>query len=187
MTKKLVSTGNEALSGQELGRGPNWSARIRNLFCRSLKAALPAAAMALAGPAIALAGQLAPPSDLQFKLQQQGANVLMTVSGKVNTTSLLTTGVNKWSLLSSGNGDGLAYLGLNSVYGFTPAPFKIYTGAYATTPQSTSGLPTLGNTVPTTGTTSALVGIDTNPRIALDSSYVSESPINGTAVFPSQT
>jgi hypothetical protein len=144
-------------------------------------------------------------SILKFRLEQKGSDVLMTVSGNINTTRLLTTiGAASWSELSRGNGDSSkSYIGQSDVFGFTPTSYRIYTGAFpasyrvqaaafVTVPQGPINLPSLGaaTVTPATivSTTSAFVGIyNASPRLALDSSYVSDSPINGTSLFSNQT
>jgi hypothetical protein len=132
-------------------------------------------------------------SILKFRLEQKGTGVLMTVSGNINTTRLLTTiGATSWSELSRGNGDSSkSYIGQSDVFGFTPTSYRIYTGAFVTVPQGPVNLPSLVATALTpatiVSTTSAFVGINNNPRIALDSSYVSDSEINGTSLFSDQT
>lgn len=78
MTEKLMSQKTGARNGRRL----NWSDRIRNFVGRSLKAALP-------GVAIALASQVQTQADLAFKLEQVGSDVVMSVSGNINTGTLV--------------------------------------------------------------------------------------------------
>jgi len=99
MMKKMVSAGNEAPTGDGLGRGMRWSDRIRNFVGRSLKAALP-------GVAIAMASQVQTQADILFELKQIGPDVVLKGSGSVNTTTLLANG---WSAGFNNNNYGQLY------------------------------------------------------------------------------
>ena len=81
MTEKLMSQKTGARNGRRL----NWSDRIRNFVGRSLKAALP-------GVAIALASQVQTQADITFKAEQVGPDVVLTATGSINTGQLFANG-----------------------------------------------------------------------------------------------
>ena len=81
MTEKLMSQKTGARNGRRL----NWSDRIRNFVGRSLKAALP-------GVAIALASQVQTQADITFKAEQVGPDVVFTATGSINTVQLFDNG-----------------------------------------------------------------------------------------------
>ena len=81
MTEKLMSQKTGARNGRRL----NWSDRIRNFVGRSLKAALP-------GVAIALASQVQTQADITFKVEQVGPDVVFTATGSINTVQLFANG-----------------------------------------------------------------------------------------------
>ena len=127
MTEQLKSPG----SGAPSGRGLNWSESFRRLWNRCLKPVLPAAAIALASQVQGLA------SDLRFKIEQTGADVVMTVSGSINTSTLLTGG--GWTTLNAG-GSAYAYI-LSSVVGFNGSSQSMLRGPWTYTSGGELSLP----------------------------------------------
>jgi len=153
MMKKLVSAGNKVPTGDGLGRGMRWSDRISNFVGRSLKAALPGVVIALASQLQILA------SDLRFKLEQDGADVLMTLSGSVDTSSLVSVN-NGWSK-SNGSGNASAvYVSINTL-GFVTGSSDTYNGQWQSTPTGRVDVPAFGSFVRNNSNQSALL---VNPR-----------------------
>ena len=170
MTEQLKSPE----SGAPSGRGLNWSAGLRRLWNRCLKPVLPAAAIALAGQVQGLA------SDLRFKLEQTGADVVLTLSGRINTSTLLTGG--GWAT-QSGGGSTVAYI-IPSVVGFNGSSQSMLRGPWTYTSGGELSLPDLGWTVTSGMDVALLQGMGSgNGNIILSRSYPSGAPLSATATF----
>ena len=183
MTEQLKSPG----SGAPSGRGLNWSESFRQLWNRCLKPVLPAAAIALASQVQGLA------SDLRFKIEQSGSDVVMTASGSIDT-STLRSGPNSWNsttVSASRYGTEL----LSDSLGFYAGGFvDYYFGDYSFEP-STYDIPQVDATfVGVTTDQHVLFNIKSGgffagnrPTLQLGHNYVAKSPINRTVTYSNKT
>ncbi len=119
-------------------------------------------------------------ADLNFTVQQVGANVVTSFTGFVNTTALSTSG----NANGSGRFWGSFFQG-GSIIQFGPLnTYTNYTGLNGSGAFG-SGSQTLANI--NSGTVSGMISDGSNSKLFLPNSYVSGSSITGTSTYTGKT